>query len=227
MISRVKRPAHRLHRALFAAAIAILGLSAANFPDAAAGPVENVEGSQRIVLAGGCFWGMEAVFEQLAGVSSALPGYAGGLAATAHYMLVSTGTTGHAESVQVTFDPAKISLGQLLKVYFEVAHDPTTVDRQGPDFGTQYRSAIFYTNPEQKRIAQAYIRRLDRAKVFPAPIATQVVPLAGFYQAEGYHLHYVENHPDDAYVVENDLPKLAALRRTFPALLRPQPASKT
>jgi peptide-methionine (S)-S-oxide reductase len=227
MFSTVMRSATALRATLFGAAIAILGLSGAAFPAADAGPAGRAAGSQQVVLAGGCFWGMEAVFDRLAGVASAVPGYAGGNAATAHYMLVSTGTTGHAESVQVTFDPAKISFGQLLEVYFEVAHDPTTVNRQGPDSGTQYRSAIFYTTPEQKRIADAYIRRLDGAKVFPAPIATQVVPLTGFYRAEDYHMHYVENHPDDAYVVENDLPKLAQLRREFPNLLKPQTSGKT
>ncbi len=206
---------------------AVLGLSGAAFPDAALTPDKPAAGSEKVVLAGGCFWGMEAVFDKLAGVSSAVPGYAGGNAATAHYVLVSTGTTGHAESVQITFDPAKLSFAQLLKVYFEVAHDPTQVNRQGPDFGTQYRSAIFYTTQEQKRIAESYIRQLDAAKVFSAPIATQVVPLSGFYQAESYHLHYVANHPDDGYVVENDLPKLALLRREFPVLVRPEPARKT
>jgi peptide-methionine (S)-S-oxide reductase len=216
-----------MKRFLFAA-LAILGLSAATFPDAkTTTEAPSSATSEQIVLAGGCFWGMEAVFDQLAGVKSVLPGYAGGSAATAHYELVSTGTTGHAESVEVTFNPKKISFAQLLKVYFEVAHDPTEVNRQGPDSGTQYRSAIFYTTPGQQRVAEAYIRQLDRAKVFPAPIATQVMPLSGFYEAESYHLHYVANHPDDAYIVENDIPKLAALRREFPALLKAQTAGRT
>jgi len=228
MIGHTKGRGLALNQMLFCAALAILSWAGAAFPDAVTAPAERAAaGSEQVVLAGGCFWGMEAVFERLAGVSSAVPGYAGGNAATAHYPLVSTGTTGHAESVRVSFDPGKISFEQLLKVYFEVAHDPTQLNRQGPDEGTQYRSAIFYTTPEQKRIAEAYIRQLDRANVFSGPIVTQVVPLTGFYQAEDYHLHYVDLHPDNAYVVENDLPKLAALRRDFPALLRPQPASKT
>ena len=226
MNSRASHPAGALRKGFWSAALAILGLSGAAFPDAATAPLDRAAGSQRVVLAGGCFWGMQAIFEQLGGVSRAVAGYAGGNAATAHYMLVSTGTTGHAESVEITFDPAKISFARLLRIYFEVAHDPTQVNRQGPDFGTQYRSEIFYTSTEQKHIAAAYIGQLDRAKVFSAPIATQLAPLAAFYPAEGYHQHYVVDHPDDAYVVENDLPKLARLRQKFSGMLKPGNASK-
>ncbi len=176
--------------------------------------------SQTIVLAGGCFWGMEAVFGALKGVSSSVPGYAGGNKATAHYELVSTGTTGHAESVQVTFDPAQISYQQILTVYFTVAHDPTELNYQGPDEGTQYRSAIFYTNDEQKSEAEAAIAKLTAAKRFTAPIVTKLEPLKGFYPAEAEHMHFVARHPDYPYVVINDLPKLAALHKTYPALIR-------
>jgi peptide-methionine (S)-S-oxide reductase len=176
--------------------------------------------NQTIVLAGGCFWGMEAVFGALKGVSSSVPGYAGGSKATAHYELVSTGTTGHAESVQVTFDPAQISYDQILTVYFTVAHDPTELNFQGPDSGTQYRSAIFYANDEQRKGAEAAIARLTAAKRFTAPIVTKLEPLHGFYPAEAEHMHFVARHPDYPYVVVNDLPKLAALHHTYPGLVR-------
>ena len=175
---------------------------------------------QTVVLAGGCFWGMEAVFSALRGVTSAIPGYAGGSKETAHYDLVSTGTTGHAESVQVTFDPSKITYEQILDVYFRVAHDPTELNRQGPDEGTQYRSAIFVANDDQRRRAQAVIARYTAAHVFSAPIVTKLEPLHGFYEAEPEHLKFVARHPDYPYVVINDLPKLAALRRTYPTLVR-------
>jgi peptide-methionine (S)-S-oxide reductase len=176
--------------------------------------------NQTIVLAGGCFWGMEAVFGALKGVSSSVPGYAGGSKATAHYELVSTGTTGHAESVQVTFDPAQISYDRILTVYFTVAHDPTELNFQGPDSGTQYRSAIFYANDEQRKGAEAAIARLTAAKRFTAPIVTKLEPLHGFYPAEAEHMHFVARHPDYPYVVVNDLPKLAALHHTYPGLVR-------
>ena len=175
---------------------------------------------QHVVLAGGCFWGMEGVFESLRGVSNVISGFAGGSKETAHYETVSTGTTGHAESVEITFDPAQISYAELLKVYFFVAHDPTQVNRQGPDSGTQYRSAIFYENDAQKQTALAYIHTLQAQKKFSAPIVTQVVPLRGFYAAEDYHQHYLKNHPYDPYIVYNDMPKLAALREKFPQLLK-------
>jgi len=176
--------------------------------------------SQTIVLAGGCFWGMEAVFGALKGVSSSVPGYAGGSKANAHYDLVSTGTTGHAESVRVTFDPAQISYEQILTVYFTVAHDPTELNYQGPDSGSQYRSAIFYANDEQRRGAEAMIAKLTTAKRFTSPIVTKLEPLKGFYPAEAEHMHFVARHPDYPYVVINDLPKLAALHHTYPGLVR-------
>jgi peptide-methionine (S)-S-oxide reductase len=193
---------------------------AARFPDPAFDPKPDKTGTQTAVFAGGCFWGVEAVFERLNGVSDAVSGFAGGSKATAHYEVVSTGTTGHAESVQVTYDPAKISYGQLLKVFFAVAHDPTELNRQGPDEGTQYRSAIFYATPEQQAVAEAYIRQLDTAKIFGKRIVTQVVPLEGFYPAEAYHQHFLVQHPDYPYIVYNDLPKLEHLKKEFPELLR-------
>jgi peptide-methionine (S)-S-oxide reductase len=201
------------------AALIALQLVAAVPPAAAPAPTSS-PALEKIVLAGGCFWGMEAVFDQLKGVTSAVAGYAGGAKSTAHYELVSSGLTGHAESVQVTFNPAKISLTQILGVYFFVAHDPTELNRQGPDEGTQYRSAIFYANDEQKQIALAYIKKLHDDKAFDQPIVTQVVPLPAFYPAESYHQHYVANNPDDPYVVYNDLPKLAQLRKQFPTLVK-------
>ncbi|HXM19602.1 MAG TPA: peptide-methionine (S)-S-oxide reductase MsrA [Candidatus Tumulicola sp.] len=177
-------------------------------------------GSEKVVLAGGCFWGVEAVFESLKGVSNAVSGYAGGNAATAHYEIVSTGETGHAESVEVTYDPSKISFNQLLQVYFLVAHDPTELNRQGPDTGTQYRSAIFYTTPQQKLAAESYIKQLEREKKFSNPIVTQVVPLKAFYAAEDYHQHFLAHNPYNPYIVFNDMPKLKHLREQFPALVK-------
>lgn len=163
---------------------------------------------------------MEGVFESLRGVSNVVSGFAGGNRETAQYETVSTGTTGHAESVEITFDPAQISYAQLLKVYFLVAHDPTQLNRQGPDSGTQYRSAIFYVSDAQRQTALAYIHTLESQKKFGAPIVTQVVPLRGFYPAEAYHQHYLKNHPYDPYIVYNDMPKLAALRAQFPQWLK-------
>lgn len=173
------------------------------------------------VFAGGCFWGVDAVFKHVKGVLGVVSGYSGGSAATAKYLLVGTGATGHAESVQVTFDPSKIGYADLLQVFFGVAHDPTERDRQGPDSGSQYRSVVFYGNDEQEQVARRYIAELDRAKVFPKPIVTQVVPLKGFYPAEAYHQDFLERHPDDPYIVYNDLPKLAKLKQNFPARYRP------
>ena len=172
----------------------------------------------RAVFAGGCFWGVSAVFERVRGVTNVVSGFAGGAAGTAHYETVSTGTTGHAESVEVTFDPARVSYQQLLDVFFTVAHDPTQLDRQGPDEGTQYRSAIFYVDDAQRRAAQAEIAKLTAAHAFRAPIVTQVVPLRGFYAAEAYHQHYFDRHPDEPYIVINDAPKVKALREKFPQL---------
>ena len=175
--------------------------------------------SATAVFAGGCFWGVEAVFERLRGVSSAVSGYAGGSKKNPDYDQVSSGRTGHAESVKVTFDPSQVSYGQLLQVFFSVAHDPTTLNRQGPDEGTQYRSAIFYTDEEQKRVAEAYIKQLDAAKAFRKPIVTQVAPLSGFYSAEAYHQHYFDQHPNEPYIVYNDRPKVQELQKQFPELL--------
>jgi peptide-methionine (S)-S-oxide reductase len=178
-------------------------------------------GEQTAVLAGGCFWGVDAVFKHVRGVSKVVSGYSGGSATTAQYELVSSGTTGHAEAVQITYDPAQIAYSQLLRVFFSVAHDPTELNRQGPDTGSQYRSAIFYANAEQKQTALAYIEQLNTAKVFPAPIVTQVVPLEGFYPAEEYHQDFLARHPDYPYIVYNDLPKLGALQKQFPAMYKP------
>jgi peptide-methionine (S)-S-oxide reductase len=177
-------------------------------------------GKQTVVFAGGCFWGVQAVFQHVKGVEAATSGYAGGPADKASYDLVSTGTTGHAESVRVTFDPARVTYGQLLNVFFSVAHDPTQLDRQGPDEGTQYRSAVFFTTPDQQRVTKAYIAQLDRAKVLGGPIVTAVAPLDGFYPAEAYHQDYARRHPDDPYIAINDAPKVQHLRALFPALYR-------
>jgi peptide-methionine (S)-S-oxide reductase len=174
------------------------------------------------VFAGGCFWGIEAVFEHVKGVHKVVAGYSGGSADTASYEQVSTGDTGHAESVRVQFDPKQVSYGTLLQVFFSVALDPTELNRQGPDTGTQYRSAIFYGNDEQKHIATSYIAQLTAAKAFPAPIVTQVVPLKAFYPAEAYHQHYFSEHPGNPYIVINDAPKVAHLQQLFPALYQPE-----
>ncbi len=176
---------------------------------------------QTAVLAGGCFWGIQAVFEHLKGVSTVTSGYAGGHVKAPSYESVSMGVTGHAESVSITFDPSQITYGQILMVYFSVAHDPTQWNRQGPDTGSQYRSLILFTSEEQKRIAQAYITQLDAAKVYSRPIVTKVEPLQSFYAAESYHQDYLKNNPSNPYIVYNDLPKLENLKKVFPALCRP------
>jgi peptide-methionine (S)-S-oxide reductase len=181
-------------------------------------PLSKTKGAETAVLAGGCFWGIQAVFEHVKGVTRVTAGYSGGSSGTAQYETVSSGTTGHAESVRIVYDPSQISYGQLLKVYFSVAHDPTQMNRQGPDEGTQYRSTIFYAGDEQKRIAEAYIQQLNKAKVYPRPIVTQVVALKGFYPAENYHQDYAVHHPDDPYIRINDLPKVDHLRETLPEL---------
>jgi peptide-methionine (S)-S-oxide reductase len=178
------------------------------------------KGQQTAVFAGGCFWGVEAVFDQVKGVQKAESGYAGGSRDTAEYYTVGSGTTGHAESVRVTYDPSQITYGQLLKVFFSVAHDPTELNRQGPDVGTQYRSAIFYTDEEQKRIAESYIQQLNEAEVFSGQIATQVAPLKAFYEAEDYHQNYLVNHPNEPYIVYNDMPKLVNLKKLLPELCK-------
>jgi peptide-methionine (S)-S-oxide reductase len=189
---------------------------------AAEGPRAAKPGKETVVLAGGCFWGVQAVFQHVRGVIEATSGYSGGEAQTAQYPLVSTGETGHAESVRVTYDPSQVTYGQLLQVFFSVAHDPTELNRQGPDEGTQYRSVVFFTTPAQKRITEAYVAQLTAAKSFSSPIVTQVVPLQGFYAAEAYHQNYATRHPHDPYIAFNDAPKVEHLQQLFPALYRAQ-----
>ena len=179
-----------------------------------------VPSTDTAVFAGGCFWGVDAVFRHVRGVARVVSGYAGGRAATAHYALVSTGTTGHAEAVEVTYDPAQVSYEQLLQVFFSVAHDPTQLNRQGPDVGPQYRSAIFFADEEQRLAVQGYVERLKRDRAFTRPIVTQVVRLDRFHPAEDYHQNYLARHPDQPYIVYNDLPKLRQLEQRFPALYR-------
>jgi len=181
-------------------------------------PLAKASGQETAVVAGGCFWGVQAVFQHVKGVISATSGYAGGTVKNPEYEMVSTGETGHAESVKIVYDPSQITFGQLLRVFFSVAHDPTELNRQGPDTGTQYRSAIFYNSDEQKRIAEAYIAQLDGARVFPRRIVTQVAPLRAFYEAEAYHQNYAARHPDNPYIMYNDAPKVANLRQQFPDL---------
>ncbi|MGO9308090.1 MAG: peptide-methionine (S)-S-oxide reductase MsrA [Spirochaetia bacterium] len=206
---------------LSTAAMLVLGAAnaAADMPSPPMDTAAMMKGTQTAVLAGGCFWGMEGVFERLKGVVDVTSGYSGGEMGTAHYEMVGTGTTGHAESIQVRYDPAQISYGTLLKVFFGVAHDPTQLNYQGPDHGTQYRSAIFYANDGQKQVAESYIRMLDQAKVYPKPIVTQVVPLKAFYAAEDYHQHFLDNNPDYPYIVYWDLPKISNLQKMFPDLV--------
>ena len=216
-----------LSRAATLLLAAVLGTSACN---AKANPAATVPrplldaspastaGRETAVFSGGCFWGVQAVFQHVKGVITATSGYSGGSAKTADYEIVSSGSTGHAESVQIVFDPSQITYGQLLHVFFSVAHDPTQLNRQGPDEGTQYRSAIFYNSDEQKKIAEAYISQLDQAKVFAHKIATQVTPLQAFYQAEPYHQNYAAMHPDQPYIMFNDAPKVEHLRQQFPEL---------
>jgi len=187
-------------------------------PPAADASLASTKGQQTAVFAGGCFWGIQAVFQHVKGVIKATSGYSGGEKKTAEYEQVSTGETGHAESVQVVYDPSQVTYGQLLRVFFSVAHDPTELNRQGPDHGTQYRSVIFYASDEQKRVADAYIAQLDKAKIFSSPIVTQVVPLKAFYPAESYHQDYAAHHPDQPYIVYNDAPKVVHLKQEFPDL---------
>jgi peptide-methionine (S)-S-oxide reductase len=186
-------------------------------------------GPQTLVLAGGCFWGVQGVFQHVDGVTSAVSGYAGGEPSTAHYEMVGSGRTGHAESVKITYDPGKVSLGKLLQVYFSVAHDPTELNRQGPDVGTQYRSTIFAMNEEQAKVAQAYIDQLDATKLFGRKIVTTIERNRAFYPAEEYHQDYLTLHPNQPYIVFNDLPKIENLKRLFPMIYRKEPAlvSKT
>ena len=224
---------HRMMRSLiqalpalcFAMTIACHASSAAvKLPNPAADELlSKTKSSETVVLAGGCFWGIQAVFEHVKGVTSAVAGYSGGLANTAQYETVSTGRTGHAESVKVVYDPSQVSFGQILKVFFSVAHDPTELNRQGPDSGTQYRSAIFPANDMQKHIAQSYIAQLDKAHVFSSPIVTKTDSLKGFYPAESYHQNYLTLHPDAPYIAINDMPKVENLKRLYPTLYRDKP----
>ena len=214
--------------AILAAPVAVLvsshGSAAAReevtvIPDPASDtPLATSHGSSKAVLAGGCFWGLQAVFQHVKGVTHVTAGYSGGNADTAQYETVSTGTTGHAESVEITYDPSVVTYGQLLKVYFEIAHNPTELNHQGPDEGTQYRSSIFFAVPEQQKVAGDYIAQLDAAKAFPKPIVTQVVPLKAFYAAEGYHQNYATLHPTQPYIAYYDLPKVANLQKALPDL---------
>jgi peptide-methionine (S)-S-oxide reductase len=212
-------------------AVIVLGLGRTLTPRAASAAVTlpapivdngltTAKGDAVAVFAGGCFWGIEAVFEHLKGVKTAVSGYAGGSKNSPSYEEVSSGSTGHAESVRVVYDSSQISYGTLLKVFFSVAHDPTQLNRQGPDVGTQYRSAIFYMNDEQKRIAEAYIDQLTKAKAFPRPIVTQVAPLKTFFEAEDYHQDYMRHNPNQPYIVINDAPKVEHLKHQFPDLYR-------
>ena len=203
--------------ATFSFACAVGAVSTAKTPDPV--PVEAAKaGRQTAVFAGGCFWGVEAVFEHVKGVIDVKSGYAGGKKEAANYDDVSTSTTGHAESVLVTFDPSKVSYTQLLSVFFAVAHDPTQLNKQGPDHGTQYRSEIFYTDAGQKKLAEAYIDAINKSKALPSPVVTQVTPLDQFYPAEVYHQDYLKNHPDEPYIVINDKPKVEELKVKFPDL---------
>jgi len=183
-------------------------------------PSSPTKGKEIAVLSGGCFWGVQGVFEHTKGVISATAGYAGGTPNTATYEIVSSGQTNHAESVKIVYDPSEITYGQLLMIFFSVAHNPTELNKQGPDWGTQYRSSIFYATPEQKQIAEACIKQLNAAKVYSGKIVTQVVPLNGFYPAEKYHQDYLKHHPDNPNIVINDLPKLQNLEKEFPGLYR-------
>jgi peptide-methionine (S)-S-oxide reductase len=214
------RIVHFLGLAGLTSLAASLTLGAASLPGPSVDEYRSEKKTETVVLAGGCFWGVEAVYDAVKGVSDAVAGYAGGSKSTAHYEMVSTGATGHAESVEIVFDPSQISFGQLLKIYFSVVHDPTELNRQGPDEGTQYRSEIFYTSEEQKRVAEAYIQQLSAAKVFRRPIVTKVAPLQAFYRAEDYHQDYVAHNPHQPYVAYNDLPKLTNLRAEYPELLK-------
>ena len=209
-----------LAASLLAMACSASATGASAFPDPAQDIKTPGAGTETAVLAGGCFWGVEGVFERLNGVSDVVSGYAGGSKSTASYTVVSSGMTGHAESVKITYDPHRISYGQLLKIFFAIAHDPTELNRQGPDEGTQYRSSIFYVNEEQKQIATAYIKQLTDAKIFRKPIVTTVVPLEAFYPAEAYHQNFLVRNPTYPYIVYNDLPKVKHLEQEFPAMVK-------
>ena len=234
-------PNATIARPLAAAALAVAGLAAALWAlpghtaeratavpaPAVDVPAETGEATQTAVLAGGCFWGVQAVFQHVKGVTRAVSGYSGGAKETAHYEMVSSDTTGHAESVEITFDPRQISYGRILQIYFSVAHDPTQFNRQGPDVGTQYRSAIFFADAEQQRVAQAYVAQLDKAGAFKRSLVTQVTKLNAFYPAEAYHQDYATIHPNNPYIVFNDAPKVEDLKRMFPDVYRDQPVLVT
>jgi peptide-methionine (S)-S-oxide reductase len=220
-----------MSRVLGLIALIVMGIAAAGVYTSAKGavrsaipaattdvPLEQAPGRETAVFAGGCFWGTQSVFERVKGVVSTTVGYSGGSAETATYEQVSSESTGHAESVKVVYDPSKITYGQLLRIFFSVAHDPTQLNRQGPDSGTSYRSVIFYGNEQQRQLSEAYIKQLDAAHVFGGPIVTQVVPLKGFYDAESYHQHYADHNPDNPYILVCDRPKIAALKEQFPEL---------
>jgi peptide-methionine (S)-S-oxide reductase len=204
-------------RLALAAQLVVSGLMAANFPDPPnVAPMAAPAGKKIAVLAGGCFWGMQGVFEHVKGVIDTEVGYAGGSKDTAHYERIEAGDTGHAESIRITYDPSKISYGQLLKIYFSVAHDPTTLNRQHNDVGTQYRSSIFYTDNDQKTVAEAYIKELNDQHVFGSPVVTKVTPLVGFYRAEEYHQHYLDQNPTQPYIATMDLPLIEHLKQQYP-----------
>lgn len=190
-------------------------------------PRASTPGTQTAVFAGGCFWGVEAVFRHVKGVQSAVSGYAGGRTKNPTYEDVTTGMTGHAESVEVKFDPSQVTYGELLRIFMSVAHDPTELNRQGPDIGTQYRSAIYFVDDEQKKVAQAYVAQLDAAGAYKKKIVTELAPLAVFYRAEPYHQDYLARHPTQPYIVYNDLPKLEALKKEYPSMTRAQPLRGT
>ncbi len=213
----VRRPLRSIAAALVCAA-AVVWAAPPIPPASIDAPLAKRPGKETAVFAGGCFWGVQSVFQRVKGVVGTTAGYAGGSAKTATYDQVTTETTGHAESVEVVYDPSRITYGQLLRIYFSVAHDPTQLNRQGPDVGTSYRSAIFYTNEEQQKLARAYIAQLDAQKVFPRPIVTEVTPLKAFYRAEDYHQDYAYHNPDNPYIQVCDRPKIAALKQQFPDL---------
>ena len=221
MVKKAARSFSPLFAAILAVPLMAVGPKAGQFPDPAQDvPARSLRGSATAVLAGGCFWGVEAIFERLRGVLDVVSGFAGGSKYSAHYEIVSMGGTGHAESVEITYDPSQITYGKLLKVFFSVVHDPTQLNRQGPDEGTEYRSSIFYANEDQKQVALAYIQQLRTANVFERPIVTTVVPLEGFYAAEDVHQHFLDRNRTLLYIVVNDLPKLKRLQEEFPALVR-------
>jgi len=208
---------------LLGAASAVAAESAVIIPPPALDQPAGASAPQKAVLAGGCFWGVQAVFQHVKGVTAAVSGYAGGQADTAHYDAVSSGRSGHAEAVEITYDPAQVSYGQLLQIYFSVAHDPTQLDRQGPDSGPQYRSAVFPTDDSQRKVAEAYIAQLNKAGAYPKALATRIEPLQAFYPAEGYHQDYLVRHPYSMYIMVNDIPKVENLAKTFPDRYRDKP----